>query len=60
MIMAGSTIAPLLGGTLVQTVGYPALGVTAVVLDLLAVCFFAASRRSIPVVQPLAQPSAAS
>jgi predicted MFS family arabinose efflux permease len=46
MIMAGSTIAPLLGGALVQTVGYPALGIAAVVFDLLAVGLFAASRRS--------------
>jgi predicted MFS family arabinose efflux permease len=59
MVMAGSTIAPLLGGTLVQTVGYPALGVTALVLDLVAFGFFAASSRSIWS-RPLAQPSAAS
>ena len=55
MIMAGSTIAPLLGGALVQTIGYPALGVTALVIDLIAVGFFAASRRPVAAVRPLVQ-----
>ena len=55
MIMAGSTIAPLLGGALVQTIGYPALGVTALVIDLIAVGFFAASRRPVSAVRPLVQ-----
>jgi len=60
MIMSGSAIAPLLGGVLVQTIGYPALGITALVLDLIAVAFFAVSRSPLPAARPLAQPSAAS
>jgi len=59
MIMSGSTIAPLLGGVLVQTMGYPALGVTALVLDLIALALYAASRRPAPAIQPLAQAGAA-
>lgn len=55
MIMAGSTIAPLLGGVLVQTIGYPAIGVAALVLDLVAIALYAASRRAAPAMQPLAQ-----
>lgn len=46
MIMSGSTIAPLLGGVIVQTIGYPALGVAALGLDLIAFALFAVSRRS--------------
>jgi len=59
MVMAGSTIAPLLGGLLVQTFGYPALGVTALALNLIAFGLFAASRRAVSVVEPRAQASAA-
>lgn len=55
MIMSGSTIAPLLGGVLVQTLGYPALGVAAILLNLVAIALYAASRRAAPAVQPLAQ-----
>ena len=46
MIMSGSTIAPLLGGVLVQTIGYPALGITALAFNLAAMALFAASRRT--------------
>jgi len=45
MIMSGSTIAPLFGGVLVQAIGYPALGVAAIVFSLLAVGLYAASRK---------------
>lgn len=58
MIMSGSTIAPLLGGLLVQTLGYPALGIVALVLDLLALGLYAASRRAEPALQPLPQGAA--
>jgi predicted MFS family arabinose efflux permease len=55
MIMSGSTIAPLLGGLLVQTIGYPALGITALVLDLVALGLYASSRNSAATpVQPAA------
>lgn len=60
MVMAGSTIAPLLGGVLVQTFGYPALGITALVLSLTAFGLFAASRHAVPVVAPLTQAGTAS
>ncbi|MDR3468511.1 MAG: MFS transporter [Xanthobacteraceae bacterium] len=45
MIMSGSTIAPLFGGVLVQSVGYPALGIAAIVFGLLAAGLYIASRR---------------
>ena len=59
MIMSGSTIGPLLGGVLVQALGYPALGVVALIFDLFALCLFAASRRAASVVQHVARTSAA-
>ena len=40
MLMTGAAIGPLLGGALVQGVGYPALGATAVLLDLCALALF--------------------
>lgn len=45
MIMAGSTIAPLFGGVLVQTIGYSALGVAAFLFALVAIALYAASRK---------------
>ncbi len=45
MIMSGSTIAPLFGGVLVQAIGYPALGVAAIVFSLFAAALYAASRK---------------
>ena len=45
MIMSGSTIAPLFGGVLVQAIGYPALGVAAIVFSLVAAALYAASRK---------------
>ena len=41
MLMVGAMIGPILGGVLVQTFGYPALGVTAVVIAACAVALFA-------------------
>lgn len=43
VLMSGSMIGPLLGGILVQNLGYPALGVAALAFDLVAIGFFAAS-----------------
>lgn len=40
MTMFGAAIGPILGGTLVKVVGYPALGVAALVLDVLAFALF--------------------
>ncbi|WP_315756818.1 MULTISPECIES: MFS transporter [unclassified Bradyrhizobium] len=60
MIMSGSAIAPLLGGVLVQTVGYPALGIAALVLDLLALGLYASSRQSAHALRTVGQPSPAS
>ncbi len=45
MIMAGSTIAPLFGGVLVQTIGYPALGAAALIFALTAIALYVASRK---------------
>lgn len=45
MIMTGSASAPLLGGVLVQTSGYEALGLAAAGFALVAILAFAASRR---------------
>jgi predicted MFS family arabinose efflux permease len=41
MLMTGSAIGPILGGVLVQSFGYPALGAAAVVISLAAVILFA-------------------
>ena len=41
MLMVGAAIGPILGGLLVQSFGYPALGVAAVVIALAAVVLFA-------------------
>lgn len=45
MIMMGSATAPLLGGTLVQTSGYPALGLAAAVVAVVSILAFTLSRR---------------
>lgn len=44
MIMTGSASAPLLGGVLVQTIGYPALGAAALFFGAIAVTLFAKSK----------------
>lgn len=57
MVMVGAAIGPILAGTLVKLVGYPALGVAAVLFDLAAFVLFSrllsrkavASARSVPV-----------
>ena len=41
MLMIGAAIGPILGGTLVQVLGYPSLGVAAVVIAGCAVALFA-------------------
>lgn len=41
MLMFGAAIGPILGGTLVKTLGYGSLGVAALVIDALAVIAFA-------------------
>lgn len=41
MLMTGAAIGPILGGTLIQTFGYPSLGVAAVVTSICAVGLFA-------------------
>jgi predicted MFS family arabinose efflux permease len=40
MLMIGAAIGPVLGGTLVQTFGYSSLGVTALILDAVALLCF--------------------
>ena len=40
MLMTGAAIGPILGGTLVQTIGYPSLGVAATVMSVCAVVLF--------------------
>jgi len=44
MLMAGSAIGPILGGTLVKSFGYPAIGVAACILALVAVALFSQAR----------------
>jgi predicted MFS family arabinose efflux permease len=45
MVMVGSAIGPVLGGTLVKLSGYGAIGVAALVIDALAwVCFWRLTR----------------
>lgn len=46
MMMVGSAVGPILGGTLVKFHGYPALGLAAVLFAALAVVFFSRARRS--------------
>ncbi|MCG2592399.1 MFS transporter [Ramlibacter sp. XY19] len=41
MLMVGSAIGPILGGTLVKGFGYPALGAVALVIDVAALVLFA-------------------
>lgn len=44
MLMVGSAIGPILGGTLVKSFGYPAIGVAACILALVAVALFSQAR----------------
>lgn len=48
MIMAGSATGPLIGGLLIQTNGYPALGLAAAAFAALAILAFSRSRASAP------------
>lgn len=45
MLMVGAAIGPILGGVLVQNLGYPAIGGAAVLFALLAVILFSQARR---------------
>ena len=45
MIMTGSAVGPLLGGTVVQTYGYDALGILAFAIAVTAMMLFWASTR---------------
>ena len=44
MLMIGAAIGPILGGLLVQAFGYPALGIAAIVISILAFTLFAKLR----------------
>jgi predicted MFS family arabinose efflux permease len=44
MLMVGSAIGPILGGTLVKSFGYPAIGAAACILALVAVALFSQAR----------------
>jgi predicted MFS family arabinose efflux permease len=44
MLMTGAALGPILGGTLVVGSGYPALGVAAVIVDLVAILVFSRVR----------------
>jgi predicted MFS family arabinose efflux permease len=44
MLMVGSAIGPILGGTLVKFFGYPAIGVAACIFALIAVALFSQAR----------------
>ena len=44
MLMVGSAIGPILGGTLVKSFGYPAIGIAACVFALVAVALFSQAR----------------
>jgi len=57
MLMFGAMIGPILGGVLTQNFGYPALGVTAVILSVCAIALFA--RLHAPVAALKAQADAA-
>ena len=59
MMMVGSCIGPALGGGLVQTIGYPALGWTACVVGLVAMLCMHQVRRLLSVVPFATQPIAA-
>ena len=45
MLMIGSAVGPILGGTLVEAYGYPSLSVAAVAISLVGMSCFIAIRR---------------
>jgi predicted MFS family arabinose efflux permease len=55
MLMVGSAIGPILGGTLVKFFGYPAIGVAACIFALIAVALF--SRARLPETADLSVPA---
>ncbi len=52
MMMTGAAIGPVLGGTLVKSLGYGALGWAAVVMAVLAVACFSRLPKRVPVTSP--------
>jgi predicted MFS family arabinose efflux permease len=46
MLMVGSAIGPILGGTLVKSFGYPAIGVAACILAVMGVALFSQAQRT--------------
>jgi predicted MFS family arabinose efflux permease len=57
MLMVGAMIGPILGGVLVQSFGYPALGVAAVALSACAVALFAKLHAPATALAPQADPA---
>jgi predicted MFS family arabinose efflux permease len=57
MLMTGAAIGPILGGVLVQGVGYPALGVAAVVLAVCAIVLFGRLHAPATALAPQADPA---
>jgi predicted MFS family arabinose efflux permease len=57
MLMIGSCIGPLLGGTLVKTQGYAGLGVAALLIDALALAMFLQMNRHASRTAAVAQPA---
>ena len=54
MLMIGSATGPILGGTLVKSFGYPAIGIAACVFALVAVALFSQARVRVVAVVPAA------
>jgi predicted MFS family arabinose efflux permease len=60
MVMVGAAIGPVLGGTLVQSFGYPSLGLAAIALGGVAVlCFSRLPRQAADALVPSAAPASA-
>ena len=57
MLMFGAAIGPILGGTLVKTLGYGSLGLAALVIDLLAVFAFSRIPRQTGAALPVGVPA---
>lgn len=47
MLMTGAAIGPILGGTLVKAMGYPAIGVAACILAVVAIALFSQARENV-------------
>ena len=55
MLMIGAAIGPIVGGTLVKTSGYAALGIAAVLFAALAVACFSRVQLRVPAFRPASQ-----